>query len=1366
MGRLYILFLMLLLLFPSVAASDTANVTLVSPNDGYLTGSADNITFTCNATDDENVFSISLFHDMGGTFSEESARRIMGVANTTDALLVCGFDSSLQCLDGETPSYSSGTSFESSVIREGVKIDSNDVLSYSYNDNINYDEGTIEVWLRNDVDYLYDYELFFLSVEALGGSELHIWNNYGMLYFDFHDSNGVATSAYANINGWTEEEWHHIAAIWDLDNLVGSGTEVDLFIDGDNSSVSYDGSFSTKSDFYGYGILVGSHYAGYSQTDSLFDEFAIYSRDLTPAEITQSYNNIIGDHSSADANWTLSSLSDGTYVWNCMAYDNESQTSWSSANYTFYVDASTPPSLESFTLDPSSEEDIDPEVNVSITANVTDISNVSHVILQYKSPYAGIYTNDSMDHNNATGLWENGTIVITDENGNWSYRFWSNDTWGTGGVSDVYTLVAEKDHSWSLTVINSSGSQSSNLGSVSGFKGTEKNMGSIMINNTGDYMANFDLTVNLDVSYNVTEPFDIPPGGSKHVEVNITFPETPNEYTILMNMTATSTPSYRTVNGTAISYIGGPYINETTEITDYPLSISQSSGANFTARVKNIGNETASNVTLNWTLPSGWSMTYGNVSESIGDLGPYEKSTVTVTLYASYSATAGAATIWINTTSEEGTGGYDFKTIAVSCTSGDGECGSGCSYASDSDCEAPGGGTTGGDIVGTITVRNPLLGVSAPGRMDLKRGSKYNLTIQVRNDVPNTNLTDITLSIDGYPKNLVEKMPDRIAYVSYGSSETFTLVIDVPPYIEEKLYIVDITVKGNGVYAGGSKAIEYSSKIIFSVQGVDEAESLDAIESAEAALSEMIDSGFSYQSLEGLLADARNSYDKQDFNNAEEIARSIVELKEKAFTISSSLVSLDGEITDAEIYGIKVDDSKKLLSLAKSAFQRGDYKRAESRLEAAVSTYQLETKTLLGLMLFLHKNWHYISLFIIAAVISSLFIKRNMHRRYMRGKLENARERQKSVKKLLENLQGDYYKKRVKTKLEYTTEKRLYEKRIADLVFEETDLERKLSNESLEKKRIHVNEHIKQLQKDYFEKGLMGKSQYSEKLRSLEMEMADIEREMGGRKPGHSKGSAAVMLLIALSILSSGIMAANAAENVTAEDVLSAIDSARSAVMELESNDFGIMRVNRTLQTALNQMSDGEYDSALTNARYVAILRNKAFAVSESLDSAELAIHELSSQGYNTDDAQRLFDQALVEFYDENYEDAETLFGDAMDTLDRIESEAALERAASGNALESLAESIYENKEISAVVLAVAIALAFFVFKAGTGFRRRRKRSAIENYIEDVKKAMKSLQNDYFSRGRISRKDYESRMDEHRKNLQRSLEEITTANTL
>ncbi len=1382
-------FLAFLLLVPVAGAVTAPSVTLSYPVDSLITNDSSEITLSCGASDDENIYSVSLYHDMGGNYSLNSTNRTMGFQVDSYTRMLCGFDGTYECLEGESGT-ASGTTFEDSWMGKGVLVDGTDTLTYPTGGVLDYDQGTIEMWVRVGFDPNDDAYLF--STDDYQQNALQIYTEYGftdLVFAFFDDYTENSAKAIADISSWQPGEWHHVAAVWDINSLIGGGNEVGIFIDG-SDLYEHSGYFYSKGPGFSSPMYIGSQKGGTMQSNSLIDELEISSRVLTAEEINTTYKRLMADHSSGTFNWTFYDVPDGTYTWNCMAYDNESNSSWGAANYTFTVDAVTPPTVNSISFDAESGDYIDPGIALNATVNASDVSNVSSVILMYKSPYAGLYTNDSMDYNEGTGLWENGTIVTNTDEGNWSYRIFSKDSWGHAGLTSVYSVDVSKERSWTVSVINSTGGISDSFGEVTGFGGAEKNLGILVINNTGDYVSGFDLSAEYtgtlavpELSYNVSEPFDLQPKEVAFVNVNVTVPDTENEYLLDMNITTTSVPQSRSVNGTVVSSIDVPFINRTVDITSSPATVPQSSGANFTAKVKNIGNETAENVTLNWSFTSGWSMSYGNESQFIGNVSPYETVYVTVTLSAGSGATAGAAFVWINASDVWGsTVGDDMAVVSVTCSSGDGVCGSGCTSANDDDCEAA---STGGGTkvvgVGTIIVPGePSVSVSLPTRIDLDRGGKTTFRVNVTSTGgAGTNVTGVRIGLSGYDAALLEVSPPVIGHIKPDETVSFTVTVDVPSYVEERQYLVTVTLTADGVYSGGTMDVEATRSVIFAVHAVLQNDTLSALESAEEALADMQSAGLSTGRVEDMLDEARRDYESMDYGHASDIAEEIVSLKMTAFGMLSSFEQLDGDMAEAESYGIGIDETKRMEELARAAFQRGDYSRAEERLGAALNTFQLETKNVIDLLRFLRSYWYALLAVLAAVILSGIFGRKRLRIRAAEGRLGRIRRSREAVRGMLRELQKDYYERRAVSKMEYQATKESYEKRLASLAAEEINQKRKIAliksgggRKELEESRRLARDMLRKLQSDYFEKGLMGKDAYKTALREIEGELDRIERELVKAGKGSQKKGIAYVAFVAVvawllyssfsGVTFTGNVASSGAADITEATVQEALNEAAAVIGDMDSLGFPTDRPNTTLENARIAFGRGDYSLALTTARYVKVIKQKAVLVYDLLDEVEVRIHDISAQGLDTTPQREMFSDALALFEGENYEDAETKLTAALDQLDEKERNAALERAARTDVLGGIYGYVKDNTAAVAGFLAVTAVACVIVGARLRKTRKKRYLSRMEKEREEIRDSMAKLQEDYFRRGIMSDGSYRSRMEKYRKDLADVTERIAS----
>ncbi|MBN2331153.1 MAG: hypothetical protein JXC85_05040 [Candidatus Aenigmarchaeota archaeon] len=1357
----HLLILGLLLAFlPTAAASGYPNVTLVSPANGNAT-TLDNITFICNASDDENVNRISFYHDMNGTFGLYDTKRIMELDKDSNTTLLCRFDDSYICEGGEEGTNTS-TELVASKFFKGVMINDSDTLIYQTSNNILYNQGTIEFWLKIGLDSSYNIARLFSA-----GSELQIYADDGDLCFKFHDGSINEITAYSDISTWSEGEWHHLAGIWDVYNLVGSGKIIDLFLDGSNDSVLYSGDFYSYGTFGDY-MYVGSDEYGNDQANSTFDEFRISDIPRTPAEINASYMKGAGNHSKESVNWTITNIPDGTYTWNCLVWDNESLKSWNSENYTFSIDT-TPPTFNEVNLSPSSADDIDPGVTINVTANITDFGNVSAAIFQYK--YDVEWMNVTMD-SISDDSWNASFTTISSERV-YYYKIWSNDTFGHSNTSQTFSVNVSWDYSWN---------RNPSLIDAYGLVNSISDVGIITVNNTGDDTLIITLTDDwrplLNVYYNTTEQFAI--AGKSVIDINVTAEYASLDSAKNMTITMSAEPSApeKTASPTSLntiatmnSYSGGPYPH--VNIAMCPVSVTQSTtGVNLSATVKNIGNETAEDVWFNWTLPYGWANTSGNVNVYIGNVTSKSTNTSDLVVKVSSSAPSGISAVCVNASGKGNLSSSDCEFVQVSCSNSDGVCGAGCTYLTDGNCEAPsnGGGETTYIGIGAVIIEEPKLEISLPERIDLIKGESGNLSIEVTNPVERTNLTGITVQITGYPATLVEMMPSAISNISFNQTRIFRLTIGVPPYIEEKDYFVSVTVLATGTYSGGTKYLEKSGKMIFAVHGVVESATIEAIENAERSLERMREYNFTYIRLLDMLDDAKRAYAGLNFDLARELAQRVVELEETAFRIFSLIGQFEKDTEEAEQYGMDIEEAKRMRELAISAFQRGDYERAEDRITAAVTAFKLETKMLLPLKKMIMEYWPHMLSSIILLSILGFFAKRRLQIRTVEKKLKKLRDAKQSVIELVKSGEDEYFNKGKISKLDYTINRENYEKRLAELGAEELKLITKAAlargrgrEDSLLREKAIIEKRLKDAQLEYFVLGKKCKGDFKRTIKELQSELAEIEKNLSKiRKPTRIKGTVVLFSLLGIVLVLSNLSISQALENATAESAGVYIEQAEVVVGDMKNAGLGTERANHTLENARILLSRGDYELALTTARYVPVIMQKGLIVDTMIDDTELKIHELSSRDFDVSKAEGLFLEGVKEFELENYEGAETLLGQAMDMLDKMESEYALSKAATWNPFPAFVQAINENWILISVSVFLLTSVSSLLFLKIVKIKKVRKIESLEMELKSLRNSIIKTQEEYFHRKCLSKKDYEIRMEEYKSGLGRVMEALAT----
>lgn len=1342
--HILVLFLVLALM-NCAAASDAPNVTLASPNDGVVYTTS-NITFVCNATDDENVFNISLYTNINGDFIPHETKRVMELEEDSDTLLLCHFNN-YDCEAGEIGD-SSGTGIVQSIFMNGVMVNDSDTLRYQTSGNLNFTQGTLEFWVKLGVDPSSN-EFWFFSTGEQAVDEIHMYNDFGDLYFEYFDDSGLATAVFANISSWNQDEWHHIAGAWDLENGVGNGEAVDLFMDGSNSSTSIDsmdfGSLGTPGQY----LYIGSLADGTEQANSVFDELRISDIPRTESEINASYVKGVGNHSNENANWTITGIDDGTYIWNCYAVDNESNGAWNDTNFTFHVDVSSPPDFNSIAHSPSDENELDPGVTVNITANITDPSNVSAAMLQHMTDSVPIWTNMSMN-NISDDEWNASFVAGYDDI--WYYRVWTNDTLGHAAYSSTHNISVDYDYTWFA--------DKNDLGTTYAYIGTEKTLGVVTISNTGDYPLGFNISSTYsNTEYNVSDPlgFDVPVGSNTSIEVNATAAMIAYEYQIDLTLDAMSgnaDPSLEMMNATLISYVGGPHLS--VEITEAPTSVLQSqSGVNLTTRAKNIGNETATGVWLIFSLPAGFSNISGNASQYIGSLAQGASQDITIAVSVSPTqASAGASLLYANASCFGGVNGSDSLVVGISCNSDDGVCGLGCSPSTDDDCESGGGGGDDGGttfISGGAAIREYELALDAPSRIDINRGENRSFPVTINYDLTFT-ADGIAPELSGYPLTYLSVYPERFDGVNDGDSIGFDVTVVAPPYIKAGQYMLGVELSGRG--RNVNKTLSGSAGILLFVHSAGNES--DLFEQAREAAQGMIDAGFSGDEFRGMVERLDSLVEDWDYDAAQGLAGEMISTSGLAFKVKSMLEGIGPGLEDARTYGLAVTESEKLYGLAMTAFQRGDYGRAEERANNAMLSFSMETYGMLPLLMLAHAYWWLIAGLGFGFGVGTLALRRRAAIEILKRKITELEFEGRAIEGLIIRLQRDYFGEEPRIgKASYSKAMQEYESRLAEIRRIRARLKARTGTRGLvnmlKRERDDIIGFMKEAQARHFERGDMSRGLYRATMTKMREELGDVEKGIDMLSRKGKKGSLGVMFLSLVFVM----MAASAAAQHDSDAALQEIEGAGQAISDMLGAGFGTSYANDTLNEAGIMLSRGEYAAAGALAREVWGIRDAALEADMLIDQAEERIYAASMEGINTSRASELFLQGAALFDSENYMESRDMLGGAIELVETLQSEAALKESLGASPGEQVMLVLREYWQVIVLVLMSAVLAVMFV-------RKRRRISALKGRLglmerekASIGRLMAETQNRYFRLNSMGKLDYETVMERYSKRIVR-----------
>lgn len=546
----------------------------------------------------------------------------------------------------------------------------------------------------------------------------------------------------------------------------------------------------------------------------------------------------------------------------------------------FNVSDNTSPCFDSVNNVPGTNADLDPTIQVNITANFTEYSNVSAVVLQYRNSSQSEWTNTSMNlsWNNSYNYNYSANFTPTTENV-WQYRIYANDTSGNSNYSDITNLSVYYDWTWEHSLAS--------FGIVSGLLATNITLGNIRINNTGDMSLSFKITSNWDdkdqIFFNDTAEgysgfsFNLSSGDSTNVSVNITAKSTErsDDLTITINaLNISASPDDNTSTATIVSYASGPFLLVT--ITQYPSSVTQEeTGIALTAQVQNKGNETATNPWLAWNLPSGWTVTSGSLNNTVENLLVDEIAYNLVIVSIGSSASTGSKTLTASAGCSENKTGSDSVSVVVIAKSNGGNGGGG----------GPGGGYTTQQVTTIIeTIIRGEKTLSSLEAFEIVRGYNDSFPVTVKNIlVENANLYNVSMSVTGYLSQYLQVSPEMFDEILYNETKEFNVTIISPTYMKKGTYQLNISITGEIIGHLLEMNLTDNRFVTLVIHEVSKEEANSSIVEASWFIDDLSNVGFKTTKISRVLKSALEALEDHDYESAKELCDGIETMKENAF---------------------------------------------------------------------------------------------------------------------------------------------------------------------------------------------------------------------------------------------------------------------------------------------------------------------------------------------------------------------------------------------------------------------------------------------------------------------------------------------------
>ncbi|MCX6802949.1 MAG: hypothetical protein NTY48_00055, partial [Candidatus Diapherotrites archaeon] len=272
--------------------------------------------------------------------------------------------------------------------------------------------------------------------------------------------------------------------------------------------------------------------------------------------------------------------------------------------------------------------------------------------------------------------------------------------------------------------------------------------------------------------------------------------------------------------------------------------------------------------------------------------------------------------------------------------------------------------------------------------MELIRGKDDEFIVRVKNPFSDRNLLGLTASVSGLLSKYLEIVNPSIGDLGPGEEKSFTVKVAAPKYFDIGKHDLVFTI--NGILANGKGKKEtkftYENKVVLAVHDLNVTEAINIVGNGSDKVKELEKLGINVGPLKKLLLDANLRVGAEDYEGAKTNVESILSLAGTAVQVLNDLNTINESMNKSTANGIDTPKTMRLFTIAKLAFERGEYDKANLVLKDALLTLSLETKGTFNAGYFIVQNSAQIGIGIIVALffLGSLFL-------YMRKKKKKRR---------------------------------------------------------------------------------------------------------------------------------------------------------------------------------------------------------------------------------------------------------------------------------------------------------------------------------------------------------------------------------------
>ncbi|MBN2368003.1 hypothetical protein JXC34_03215, partial [Candidatus Woesearchaeota archaeon] len=766
------------------------------------------------------------------------------------------------------------------------------------------------------------------------------------------------------------------------------------------------------------------------------------------------------------------------------AYANTSLGMISSPIIQAFFDEDPPEILECI-ISPDDEFSQDPGATINVSANVTDNTVIEKVILQYKLQNETEWTNETMV--NSSGLFTSNLSSIYESNV--SIQIYVEDTSQNYETLCSQIIEIKYDYNWTVypPSINTSGV----------LIDTNRTISNLTLVSNSDYGIVFDISSVSDreILFNdsVQDTITLSPNSNSTLSVKAFAASSPriDEVTInILGLNQTAVPSSKQMNFTLVSTLSGPYLYAV--LLEYPSTATQGDHVgSIRARISNLGNETSNNLTMQWTLPTGWSSRDTlQQNQSTLSSGGIETLDYKISADVALTAATGQQTILFEVNSSEGIYSSDSRNVIVT------------SYSSGEDPETPVPSSSPSSSKSSSPVVIRQLDFALyPTDLKVPRGLPYRTSLMLFNNISNRDFDDVEIELEGIFKSYFNLTPMFIREFDKGLSTELIIDIFLPEYYPEGITELTLTLNPKNT----EKIVKNINLVVY-----DPITSLDACLSTSAnIISRLNISGFNVRKIYSDFLKAQVDYKEENYDKVRIFCSDIEALYAEYTSQLQDILALEEVITNLKSKGYKASDLDNFLKLINETLYKGDLDESAALMRQAnvliEATEELEKPLPIALMEFYNLNRTFILLSLILCPLMVYLVSKVVYISSTENRIRSLEDEKIKLISMMEDIQRNFFSEHIVDLPTYQTTIENYRKRLGEVEIDLVKNKLKKKNYlkpvseaiALETQRKEIRELWKRIQEDYYVKKVIDFGSYSKIEAFYTSMIAQVDQKLG-----------------------------------------------------------------------------------------------------------------------------------------------------------------------------------------------------------------------------------------------------------------------------